>query len=46
MLIVLVVLLLFTLGAFLAGWINYPVGILVLTFLIAGRVIHVRRIDS
>ena len=45
-LVLLVVLLLLTLGAFLGGWLGYPYGILVLSFLIAGRVIQQRRGSS
>ncbi len=41
--IVLVALLLLTLGMFLGGWIGYPYGVLVLSFLIAGRVFQQRR---
>lgn len=39
-LVVLVVLLILTLVAFSTGWIDYPVGVLVLAFLIVARVIQ------
>ncbi len=41
-LLVLIGLLAATMVCFLAGWLPYPVGWLVLTFLIAARVMHSR----